>query len=160
MKTAPRPTPTAPTMKANPIVIPAICGMERRKPWVSPDDSNMMLFGPGVKNITTANKTNAMRSDCDMLYSGYLGNGLRRFRQQQDRDAEYHDDHAEQPQRSKGLAEHHARCAGADERHQQRERHHLRGGIIAQQPAPQPVSNAGGQSAEAKHADQSRRRHM
>src|ERR1700716_3725642 len=102
----------------------------------------MMLFGPGVKNITTANKTNAMRSDCDMLYSGYLGNGLRRFRQQQDRDAEYHDDHAEQPQRSKGLAEHHARCAGADERHQQRERHHLRGGVIAQQPAPQPAPTA------------------
>src|SRR5258707_3778111 len=26
----------------------------------------MMLFGPGVKNITVANNTKAIRSDCDM----------------------------------------------------------------------------------------------
>jgi hypothetical protein len=33
---------------------------------VSPDDSSMMLFGPGVKNITVANMTKAIRSECDM----------------------------------------------------------------------------------------------
>jgi len=42
--------------------MPAICGKVRRKPKVSPDDSTMMLFGPGVKNITMANTTKAKRS--------------------------------------------------------------------------------------------------
>jgi hypothetical protein len=29
----------------------------------------MMLFGPGVKNITVANITKAIRSECDMAAS-------------------------------------------------------------------------------------------
>src|ERR1700704_4146199 len=66
MKIVPRPTPTAPTMKAKPRVMPAICGTVRRKPWVSPDDNSMMLFGPGVKNITAANIIKVIKSGCDM----------------------------------------------------------------------------------------------
>src|SRR5512141_853886 len=130
-KMVPRPRPTAATMKATPKVTPAICGSVRRKPWVSPEDSSMTLFGPGVKNITTANITKAIRSDCDIMASGDLGQHGRPFRQQHDGDAADHGDHPGQPQRSKGLAEHHARRRGADERHQQRERHDLRGGVVA-----------------------------
>ena len=66
MKIVPRPRPTAAIMKAKPSVMPAICGSVRRKPWVSPEDSSMTLFGPGVKNITTANITKAIRSGCDI----------------------------------------------------------------------------------------------
>ena len=53
----------------------------------------MTLFGPGVKNITTANTTKAMKSGCDMLHSGDLRQGLRPLRQQHDRDAADDDDH-------------------------------------------------------------------
>ena len=40
-------------------------GQGAAKRIVSPDDSSMMLFGPGVKNITVANITKAISSDCD-----------------------------------------------------------------------------------------------
>ena len=61
----------------------------------------MMLFGPGVKNITAAKTTKAMRSDCDMFTPhAIFGNGLRPLRQQHDGDAADHGDHAGQPQRS------------------------------------------------------------
>ena len=43
--------------------------MVGRNPYVSPEDSSMMLFGPGVKNITVANSTKAIRSECDMVPS-------------------------------------------------------------------------------------------
>src|SRR6202790_4054697 len=72
MKIVPRPRPTAAIMKAMPKVMPAICGRVRRKPCVSPEDSSMTLFGPGVKNITAANRTKAIRSGCDMGHSGDL----------------------------------------------------------------------------------------
>ena len=119
-----------------------------------------MLFGPGVKNITVANKTKAIRSECDMGASCDLRDDLRPLRQQHDGDAANDRDHSDQPQRSKGFAEHHARRGRADERHQQRERHHLRRGIIPQQPAPQPVGDAGGDPAEADHAHQAGQRHV
>src|SRR3954447_14551804 len=128
MKTVPRPRPTAPTMKAKPKVMPAICGKVGRRPWVSPDDSSMMLFGPGVKNITVANTTKATSSGCDMgisLLSGRGRHGRRPLRQQHDGDAADHGNHAGQPQRPEPLAEGDAGCGGAHERHQQRERHHL-----------------------------------
>src|ERR1700746_662443 len=123
MKMVPNPSPTAPTMKAKPIAIPAICGTVRRKPEGKPDDSTMMLFGPGVKNITVANTTKAMRSGCDIGHSGDLRQGLFRYglwplRQHHDGDAADHGDHPDQPQRTKGFAEHDARRRGADERHQ------------------------------------------
>src|ERR1700720_713021 len=121
MKTVPSPRPTAATMKATPRMMPATCGNVRRKPKVSPDDSSMMLFGPGVKNITAANTTKAMKSGCDMVHSGDLRQDLRRLRQQHDRDAADDDSHSGKPQRPEGFAEYDARCAGADERHQQRE---------------------------------------
>src|SRR6266849_8088282 len=143
MKMVPSPRPTTPIMKAKPNVIPAMCGRVGRKPYVSPDDSSMMLFGPGVKNITVANTTKATKSDCDMLHSGdlwqdllrqdLLRHDLRPLRQQHDRDAADHGDHPGQAQRSKGFAEYDARCPGADERHQQRERHHLCCGVVPQQ---------------------------
>src|SRR2546430_13272826 len=153
MKTVPSPSPTAPTMKAKPTVIPAICGTVRRNPYVSPDDSSMMLFGPGVKNITTAKITKAKRSECDMAASRDLGQvllrqSLRPLRQQHDGDAADHGDHAGQPQRPKGFAENDAGSRGADERHQQRDRHHLRRRIIPQQPAPQPIGDTGRDAAE------------
>src|ERR1700737_1885333 len=131
MKIVPRPRPTAAIMKAMPKVMPAICGRVRRKPCVSPEDSSMTLFGPGVKNITTANKTKAIRSDCDMWHSCDLGQDLLSLRQQHDGDAAHHDDHSGKPQWPEPLAENDSRCRGADERHQQRERHHLRRGIVA-----------------------------
>src|SRR3954470_21850622 len=115
MKTVPSPIPTAPTMKAKPIVMPMMCGMVGRKPYVSPDDSSMMLFGPGVKNITTANMTKAIRSEFDMAGSGDLGQGWRPLRQQHDGDPSDHRDHAGEPQRAKRLAEHHARGCRANE---------------------------------------------
>src|ERR1700730_11501170 len=112
MKIVPRPRPTAPIMKAKPIVLPASCGSGRRNPEVRPDDSNMMLFGPGVKNITVANTTKAMNSDCDMLHSGGLGQDLlphrlRPLRQQHDRNAADHGEHPGQAQRSKSFADQH-----------------------------------------------------
>ena len=36
----------------------------------------MMLFGPGVKNITVANMTKAIRSECDMAASRDLRQNL------------------------------------------------------------------------------------
>src|SRR3954447_13436217 len=108
MKMVPSPRPTAPIMKAKPTVIPMMCGMVGRKPCVSPDDSSMMLFGPGVKNITVANMTKAMKSGCDIWHSGELWQDLRPLRQQHDGDAADHGDHAGQPQRPKSFAEHHA----------------------------------------------------
>src|SRR6202051_3587788 len=118
MKTVPSPRPTAATMKATPRVMPAICGSVRRKPCVNPDDSSMTLFGPGVKNITAANTTKAMKSGCDMLHSGDLRQGLPPLRQQHHRDAADDDDHSGKPQRPKPLAENKCRRRGADERHQ------------------------------------------
>src|SRR6266702_8013752 len=106
MKMVPKPRPTAPIMKAKPIVMPATCGNVRRKPKVSPEDSSMTLLGPGVKNITAANTTKAIKSGCDMLPSGDFGQGLRPFRQQHDRDAADDDDHSGKPQRPEPLAEH------------------------------------------------------
>src|SRR6476660_139819 len=114
----PKPRPTAPTIKAKPIVTPATCGNVRRNPKVSPEDSSMTLFGPGVKNITAANTTKAMKSGCDMLHSGDLRQGLGPLRQQHHRDAADDDDHSGKPQRPEPLAEHNGRRRGADERHQ------------------------------------------
>src|ERR1700682_3577446 len=118
MKMVPRPRPTAPTMKANPIVMPAICGSVRRKPKFRPDASSMMLFGPGVKNITVANITKAISSECDMAGSRNLRQGSWMLRQQHHRDAADHGDHSGQPQRPKGFAERYACVRGTDERHQ------------------------------------------
>src|SRR5450755_2795570 len=109
MKIVPRPRPTAAIMKAIPKVMPAICGSVRRNPCVSPEDSSMTLFGPGVKYITAANTIKAIRSGCDMLHSGdfrqdLLGQNLRTLRQQHDGDAAHHDDHSGKPQRPEPLA--------------------------------------------------------
>ena len=35
--------------------MPTICGSVRRKPKLAPDDSSIVLFGPGVIDITSAN---------------------------------------------------------------------------------------------------------
>src|SRR5207237_5548195 len=120
---APRPKPTAATMNENPVATPAICGSERRKPYVRPDDSSMMLFGPGVKNITRANMRKAMKSGCDIWRSGDVRQDLRPLRQQHDGGAADHSDHYGQPQRSEGLAKHDARCRRADDRAQQSRGH-------------------------------------
>src|SRR3954447_783223 len=118
MKIAPKPSPTAPIMKAKPIVTPAMWGSVGRKPCVRPDESSMTLFGPGVKNITVANTTNANRSEWDIRGSCDLGQNLRPLRKQHDRNPAYHDEHPGEPQRPEPLPEHDARAGGADERHQ------------------------------------------
>src|SRR6201996_580925 len=112
---APRPAPTAAIMNASPTPMPAIAGMVRRSPCVTPDDSTRMLFGPGVKAITVANTTKAIKSGCDMGHSSDLrhdrfrGGAVRRerppARQQHDGDAADHGKHARKPQRSETLAE-------------------------------------------------------
>src|ERR1700688_2947120 len=114
MKMVPRPRPTAAIMKAKPRVIPAICGSVGRKPCVSPEDSSMTLFGPGVKNITTANITKAIRSGCDIMTSRDLRQDLRPLRQKHDRNPAHHDQHPGQPQRPEPFAEHKRRGGGAD----------------------------------------------
>src|ERR1700681_1081056 len=114
MKMVPRPRPTEPTMKANPIVMPAICGTVRRKPKCRPDASSMMLCGPGVKNITVANMTKAISSECDMVPSRDRWHGSSTFRQQHHRDAADYGDHSGQPQRPKCFAERDALLRGTD----------------------------------------------
>src|SRR5689334_6010847 len=136
MKIAPKPRPTAPIMKAKPIVTPAMCGSVGRKPCVSPDESSITLFGPGVKNMTVANTTNANRSDCDMTASRDLWQDLRPFREQHDRYSAHDDEHAREPQWPEPLPEHDTGGGGADERHQQRKRNHLGSGVVPEQPSP------------------------
>jgi len=65
--------------------MPSICGNVRRKPKLMPEDSSMVLFGPGVTDVTSANKRAGSRaagignrsvavaekwagSDCVLLY--------------------------------------------------------------------------------------------
>ena len=120
----------------------------------------MMLFGPGVKNITTANMTKAMKSGCDMLPQAIFGRACARFDSSMIGDAADHGDHPGEPQRPEPLAEHNARRGGADERHQERERHHLRRSVIAQQPAPQPIGDAGGDAPSASMQSKAGQRHM
>ena len=38
-----------------PTVIPIMCGTVRRKPKLTPEASSIVLFGPGVIDITSAN---------------------------------------------------------------------------------------------------------
>ena len=62
-------------MKAKPNVIPIYAG-SWAEAEVSPDDNSMVLFGPGVKNITVANSTKAISSECDMGASRDLWQNL------------------------------------------------------------------------------------
>src|SRR5437764_7333585 len=105
-------------------------------PRLASDDSTKTLLGPGVNAMTAPKTTKAIRSGCDMRYSRDLGQDLRPLRDQHDRYPAHHDHHPGKPQRPEALAKHDARSRGADERHQQRERYHLRCRIIPEQTPP------------------------
>ena len=53
----PSPPATASSMNPNPIAIPSMCGIVRRKPHRDPDEASIALFGPGVADIDVANAT-------------------------------------------------------------------------------------------------------
>jgi len=42
------------TMKEKPELMPAKCGIERTKPWFTPEANIMMLLGPGVMEVMAA----------------------------------------------------------------------------------------------------------
>ena len=75
MKISFSPRPTAITITMKPELMPMMCGIERRKPKFTPEASIMMLFGPGVTEVTKANSEKASRT------SGLKWNGFRRVGQ-------------------------------------------------------------------------------
>ncbi|MNY72862.1 hypothetical protein D3C86_2115120 [compost metagenome] len=54
----PMPTAQIASSTPKPMVMPSMCGMERRKPNQMPDEASMMLLGPGVMEETKANVIN------------------------------------------------------------------------------------------------------
>jgi hypothetical protein len=44
-------------MNPNPIAIPSMCGIVRRKPQSDPDEASIALLGPGVADMEVANAT-------------------------------------------------------------------------------------------------------
>ncbi|MNP35017.1 hypothetical protein D3C76_1283300 [compost metagenome] len=71
LNTSPRPKPTATTSTMKPTLMPKAWGIERRKPKLTPDASNMVLLGPGVIDETKANKAKAINrsTECSMAKS-------------------------------------------------------------------------------------------
>jgi hypothetical protein len=57
--TPPKPHPTISAITTHPPVIPIIWGIVRRKPKVAPEDSSIMLLGPGVMLATRQKRLNA-----------------------------------------------------------------------------------------------------
>ncbi len=56
-----RPKPSTSTISAQPPEMPKMCGTVRRNPKVAPDDSSIMLFGPGVIDATMQKDMRASR---------------------------------------------------------------------------------------------------
>jgi hypothetical protein len=73
-KSAPSPKPKASRSAMKPIAIPSICGMERLKPKFTPEAVSMMLFGPGVMEVTNAKEIS------DRSVSRGITSGRRRAR--------------------------------------------------------------------------------
>ena len=67
-----------------------------------------------------------MASCCEIMGSGHFNQRRRTAREQHHCNTEHDNDHAGQAQRPEGLAENNTRRTGAEKRHKQRERHHLR----------------------------------
>jgi hypothetical protein len=52
------------TMKPKPSVMPSMCGIARRKPKLTADAVTMTTFGPGVRHMAIANRTNGPSISC------------------------------------------------------------------------------------------------
>jgi hypothetical protein len=67
----PKPRPTETFNIIMPKMIPATCGRVRLNPKLAPEVVSIMLFGPGVMEVTSANKVMAIMISMDIIGTSY-----------------------------------------------------------------------------------------
>jgi hypothetical protein len=60
-------------MLASPAAMPAINGIDRRKPKFAPEAADMVVAPPGVMDETSAKMNNGRTASSDMRFSGGYG---------------------------------------------------------------------------------------